>query len=276
MAGGIEPRGSGAAAGAPIDALTAGLAAPVPTYRFDFVYRRATDLADQLKQLGADLLSAFERRDAEELNLLQNRQEAAVLELTRTVMQNQVEIAKAGLLELQAAQAGANQRAQHYQTLIANGLSALQQAQLAMMATGAALHFTASGLKIGASVASGAPEIYVGPFIMGTSFGGEEIGSSLSEAAEVSSMFGEAFSMLGEALGVRADQERQSEDWNLALTEARTRAVGLVLARSAAQLEGDSFFLRFLSGIEATLTALDYALLLQIVPGEASTALPAW
>ena len=55
-----------------------------------------------------------------------------------------------------------------------------------------------------------------------------------------------------------------------ALTEARTRAIGLVLARSAAQLEGDSFFVRFLSGIERALTAADYALLLQIVPGEAS------
>ena len=56
-----------------------------------------------------------------------------------------------------------------------------------------------------------------------------------------------------------------------ALTEARTRAVGLVMARSAGQLEGDSFFLRFLSGIESTLTAADYALLLQIVP-----ATPRW
>jgi LacI family repressor for deo operon, udp, cdd, tsx, nupC, and nupG len=61
-----------------------------------------------------------------------------------------------------------------------------------------------------------------------------------------------------------------------ALTEARTRAVGLVLARSATQLEGDSFFVRFLSGIESALTAADYALLLQIVPGEASAALPAY
>jgi DNA-binding LacI/PurR family transcriptional regulator len=61
-----------------------------------------------------------------------------------------------------------------------------------------------------------------------------------------------------------------------ALTEARTRAVGLVLARSIAQLEGDSFFVRFLSGIERVLTAVDYALLLQIVPGEASAALPAY
>src|SRR4051795_4747479 len=61
-----------------------------------------------------------------------------------------------------------------------------------------------------------------------------------------------------------------------ALTEARTRAVGLVLARSPEQLEGDSFFVRFLAGIERALTAADYALLLQIVPGEVSTALPAY
>ena len=61
-----------------------------------------------------------------------------------------------------------------------------------------------------------------------------------------------------------------------ALTEARTRAVGLVLARSVTQLEGDSFFVRFLSGIERALSAADYALLLQIVPGEATSALPAY
>src|SRR3954462_8995241 len=61
-----------------------------------------------------------------------------------------------------------------------------------------------------------------------------------------------------------------------ALTEARTRAVGLVLARNPEQLEGDSFFVRFLSGIERSLTAVDYALLLQIVAGEASAALPAY
>lgn len=61
-----------------------------------------------------------------------------------------------------------------------------------------------------------------------------------------------------------------------ALTEARTRAIGLVLARNAAQLELDAFFVRFLSGIERALTAADYALLLQVVPGGAEAALPAY
>jgi DNA-binding LacI/PurR family transcriptional regulator len=57
-----------------------------------------------------------------------------------------------------------------------------------------------------------------------------------------------------------------------ALTEARTRAIGLVLARAAGALELDAFFVRFLSGIERTLAPADYALLLQLVPAEASLA----
>src|SRR3954454_17233950 len=61
-----------------------------------------------------------------------------------------------------------------------------------------------------------------------------------------------------------------------ARTEARPGAIGLVLARDAAQLEVDAFFVRFLSGIERALTAADYALLLQLVPGGAAAALPAY
>src|SRR3954470_2159041 len=57
-----------------------------------------------------------------------------------------------------------------------------------------------------------------------------------------------------------------------ALTEARTRAIGLVLSRDPAQLELDAFFVRFLSGIERTLAAADYALLLQLVPEGGSPA----
>ena len=51
-----------------------------------------------------------------------------------------------------------------------------------------------------------------------------------------------------------------------ALTEARARTIGLVLARQTEELEADSFFVRFLAGIERKLAAADYALLLHLVP----------
>ena len=61
-----------------------------------------------------------------------------------------------------------------------------------------------------------------------------------------------------------------------ALTEARTRAIGLVLERDPAHLEVDSFFVRFLSGVERALAPADYALLLQILPPGGAAAAGAY
>jgi DNA-binding LacI/PurR family transcriptional regulator len=53
-----------------------------------------------------------------------------------------------------------------------------------------------------------------------------------------------------------------------ALTEARARAIGLVLARPVEQLEVDPFFVRFLAGIERTLARTDHALVLRVTAGD--------
>src|SRR5215213_3638 len=49
-----------------------------------------------------------------------------------------------------------------------------------------------------------------------------------------------------------------------ALTEARARAVGLLLARSVDQLEVDPFFVRFLAGVERALARSDHDLVLRV------------
>jgi LacI family repressor for deo operon, udp, cdd, tsx, nupC, and nupG len=53
-----------------------------------------------------------------------------------------------------------------------------------------------------------------------------------------------------------------------ALTEARARAIGLLLARPTEQLEVDPFFVRFLAGVERTLARTDHALLLRVMAAE--------
>jgi DNA-binding LacI/PurR family transcriptional regulator len=54
-----------------------------------------------------------------------------------------------------------------------------------------------------------------------------------------------------------------------ALTRARAGAIGLVLTRQPHRLEFDDFFVRFLAGVQRTLTARDYSLLLHVQPPEA-------
>ncbi|MEO5874006.1 MAG: hemopexin repeat-containing protein [Streptosporangiaceae bacterium] len=227
----------GAATGASLDQLTAAATTPVPLYRFDFVHQRAKELADRLRQLGGDLLGAFERRDTEELNLLQNRQQAEILALTRLIKETQVRIADEALVEVRASRDAAESTVRHYEKMLADGLSALQQEQLTMMTRGATAHYVASGLKIGAAFARGVPQALLGPFIFGTSVGGDQVGSALDVGAEVSSTMAEGFSMTGEVLGVRADQERQEQDWRLQLALSRADVVQLGHQITGAELQ---------------------------------------
>src|SRR5215216_177055 len=61
-----------------------------------------------------------------------------------------------------------------------------------------------------------------------------------------------------------------------ALTQARAGAIGLVLERQSDHLEVDAFFVCFLAGVERTLAARDYALLLQVVSPNGSDSLDAY
>src|SRR3954465_12641662 len=49
-----------------------------------------------------------------------------------------------------------------------------------------------------------------------------------------------------------------------ALSQARARAIGLLLARSVDQLEVDPFFVRFLAGVERALARSDHDLVLRV------------
>ncbi|MCW2917314.1 MAG: hypothetical protein JWN52_5382 [Actinomycetia bacterium] len=227
----------GAAGGLTTDQITAAAAAPLPAYRFDFVHQRAKELADRLKQLGADLLEAIDRRDSEELTLLRQRQDAEILALTRQLKETQIKIAEENLAGSRAALDGAARRADHYQKLIAEGLTSLQETQLAMMSLGAAGHFAAGGLKIGAAIASGIPQALIGPFIMGTSVGGDQVGDALDVGADASSALAEGFSMIGELLGIRAEQESTQQDWDLQLATSRSDIVQIGHQVTAGELQ---------------------------------------
>ncbi|GIH23661.1 hypothetical protein Aph01nite_19710 [Acrocarpospora phusangensis] len=217
----------GAAAGLTPDQVGAGVTAPVPHYRFAFLHRKAQDLVDRVRQFGNDLLGVLERKDNEELTLLQNRQEAAIQALTRSVREAQVKVAVETLGEAEASLAAAKSRATYYEGLIAAGISATQQAQIDSMTGAAVSHFIASGLKVGSAIAYALPQVLAGPFIMGTEFGGEQAGEVLDKGAEIAESLGEGLSVLGELFGVRAEQERQEGDWKYQLMMAEADIVQL-------------------------------------------------
>ncbi|SPL95789.1 Insecticidal toxin complex protein TccB3 [[Actinomadura] parvosata subsp. kistnae] len=226
----------GAAAGAPLDGLTAAAAVPVPHHRFSFVFRKAQELVDKLRQLGGDLLGVLERRDAEELALLGNRHESSVLALTRAVREMEVEIAAEGVRETRAAEQGALSRITHYEGLISAGLSPLEQAQLGMMSAAVVAHAVATAMQTGAAIAAGLPDVLLGLFITGTKQGGQQVSEALEHGGEAASTAAEGLSVIGELLGIRAEQERMANDWAFQLTVARNDAAQLGHQVTAAEL----------------------------------------
>jgi DNA-binding LacI/PurR family transcriptional regulator len=82
---------------------------------------------------------------------------------------------------------------------------------------------------------------------------------------------------VGEATRARILAAAEELGWHpsapaRALTQARARAIGLLLARPLEQLEVDPFFVRFLAGIERTLARTDHALMLRVSGGPTDLA----
>ena len=67
-----------AAAGVDIASALNDLNAPLPCYRFQVMVQKANELINDVKSLGAALLGALEKRDAEELALLRSSHEVRI------------------------------------------------------------------------------------------------------------------------------------------------------------------------------------------------------
>ena len=106
------------AAGVDIGEAVAGLSIPLPHYRFAVLVQKANELCGELKSLGASMLSALEKKDAEALAKLRSGQEIELLQLVRQVREDQAEEAKRSLDALRASRKLAAARYRQYQRLL--------------------------------------------------------------------------------------------------------------------------------------------------------------
>src|SRR5205807_1938069 len=67
-----------AAAGLDVSAIVSGLNQPLPLVRFQVLIAKASELCQEVKSLGANLLLAMEKRDNEAIALLRAKHEDAV------------------------------------------------------------------------------------------------------------------------------------------------------------------------------------------------------
>lgn len=223
---------AGAGAGAAPSRPPAG-SPNIPYYRFSYLLDRAKDLTSQVVQLGSSLLSALERQDAEQLALIQNSNEATILNLTTQIKQNQVVQLQQDAEALAAGLAAAQQRRQTYAAWLegptagggnANGsgssnaagsagwtesLSTAEQASLVILSRAYVAHLAALEMRLLSS------PVYLFPNIFGLADGGMEFGQSIEALAGVSDSLGVVLGLKSQLAGMVGQFQRRDQEWLL-------------------------------------------------------------
>ncbi|AGJ99403.1 hypothetical protein wNo_10310 [Wolbachia endosymbiont of Drosophila simulans wNo] len=183
--------------------------AQVSHYRFKYMITYAKSIADTVTQIGSELLSVLEKKDAEALNLLYNKQEATMANLMTTIKEKAIETLKEEAKALNVSLSSAKDRKFHYEKLINKGWSALEISSMAI-SVDSTITLTAAGIARQA-----AAPIHLIPTIFGFSCGGFQPGSSADSIADGLEIFSSVAGALSQNLSTSAGYERRAEDWNL-------------------------------------------------------------
>ncbi|TXH37734.1 MAG: hypothetical protein E6Q92_10430 [Burkholderiaceae bacterium] len=232
-----------AAAGIDIGSLLAGLAAPLPPYRFRTMVAKATELAQEVRALGQALLSALERKDAEALALLRNDLEVKLLKAQRDLKVMEIDAANEQITLLERTREVTEERQAFYsafEMINANetlNLDKLREAQdyqniaQIVRATGAVLGIIPD-FSIGGHGAGGSPAVHA-------TFGGSTLAQVADAAATVLAMVSGMSSYQATRAATLASFDRRWDDAQLQLRLSNRELTQIDQQIVAAELRRD-------------------------------------
>ncbi|MGL5029455.1 MAG: hypothetical protein ACRC6C_05190 [Wolbachia pipientis] len=183
--------------------------AQVPHYRFKYMITYAKSIADTVTQIGSELLSVLEKKDAEALNLLYNKQEGIMANLMTTIKEKAIEALKEEAKALNVSLSSAKDRKSYYEKLINDGLSAAEIA--AIVAAVASTTFLT--LSNPATLIAGALSLI--PNIFGLACGGSKPEGVAKATTESMILTSKTLSNISQNISTSASYERRAQDWNL-------------------------------------------------------------
>ena len=219
------------AAGVDLSSVLNDIAAAVPHYRFTTMMAKALELCGEVRSLGAALLSAMEKYDAEGLALLRAGQEVSVQQSVLAIKQLQVQEANDNLAGLQATMAVTVARQQYYETLVQGGWSSYENGQVSDLGTAQVFKDLAQVGQLLASISSSVPQFNIGVAgAMGTpnatvSYGGQQVSSSARAVADGYSLMAETYSFSAATQGLSGSWDRRAKEWGFQFETATLEMV---------------------------------------------------
>lgn len=186
---------------------------PRSPYRFLFLIQKAKELAAQLRELGAELLSAFEKGDAEFLASVRARHERELAVLGRKVREDQWRDADWQVQALEKTKAADQSNRKYYANLIANGLNANELAYVNQLNIANGDRDAAIGWETAAEAAELIPDIFVGTVDFVELAVGTKLAGMLGFAARIEGELAEIASTTASLDLTQAGWDRRLQDW---------------------------------------------------------------
>jgi hypothetical protein len=205
------------AAGIDLSSALADLSAPLPYYRFNIVLQKAYALNQTVRGLGAALLSALEKTDAEALAMLRANQEVTVLEAVREMKQLAIDEANASVDAATKSKDVVQQRHDYYAGLIEHDLLQEEKNQTMYLQLAKVAQLTAGSLSgLGAAVAPIPPisvTAGVPPQVTTEIISGQRAAKVLEFLGNVAAAGAGYLSNTASIQGIAAGFARRSADW---------------------------------------------------------------
>ena len=195
------------------------IGAATPPYRYMTVVRQALNLADEVRSLGGELLSALEKRDAEQLAMIRSTSERSLQNAIFTLRARQIDEADAQLDVLAKNRLAVKERGDFYNnisfmntwettTMTLKALTLIPDAISAILEATAGTVHVIPDITVGANGFGGTPSVVV-------KIGGSSFGHAASGWATASRIASSMLHTGAELASIYGGYQRRMDDWGL-------------------------------------------------------------
>ncbi|HYU32263.1 MAG TPA: neuraminidase-like domain-containing protein [Thermoanaerobaculia bacterium] len=176
-------------------------------YRYSVLVARAQRLASLANQFEQSMLQALEKRDAELYNRLRAQQDLKLQKATLKVRELEVKDAEESVQQANLSEQKLEQISQHLDELLANPISQLEQAQMAMIALAGTTKIIAAMLDRFAQGTGDVAKAFLGKEAIASAAAAQYIAAGVIEAISLGA------DTSAQILGLVASYERREQEW---------------------------------------------------------------
>jgi len=222
------------AAGLDLSSILSDMNASLPNYRFQVLLQKANEICSDVKGLGNELLSALEKNDAEQLALLRSGHELNLLQAARDIKVSQVDEANNNLDSLNKSKEVIQARRDYYASR--QFKNDLEKNQLILINNAKQNEELALGVDLVSAVLAGTPQVTLGLWSWGTTFGGEELASVSQFASSMLSKLAGLQTTEANLAGIEGGYQRRQEEWNFQVQTADLELIQMAKQIAAAEI----------------------------------------